>query len=693
MDHQDAASDPAKLFANAGIKPDKEPKDTTVNVEDKDDLKVVKEYGWGFCWWVALFFSVAAIITVVLVLTLVVFVAGHCGVPSWQDETTFFNFYASSECCDEILNNLDSETVFKFNNQGANTLFDWMNNVDGINGDPGPRWKAPIQGEEIHVVQYKEVVQTAPKFLAPYYTGSKTPSWEEDDGHDTAGELINRESPIPDCVYSGFVQKTTPIYTLDHNKLMDATWDGFDRMDYHEIKFASNGDFGYTLVEKRQNDFNTLDTLGILMTETTLGMNLEYNNVTDKFILNLEKLKAYSSIAGYAPLGGKATFRFDATQDGQVYKGRLVTETIEYDGKTYTVSDSDQTVIDGLASGKWRGWKFAEKAIFASLLSQINLITHVKLIHLELAAAFQAVTVNAFTQATTHPLRRLLDQFTHRSIQATNANFDLLYHHKAATFTLAPLNTTEQLKLMEDFMRDEPTYLHELDMSNYAAVRNMQTFSSPAPLDNTTGNPSRLFWRWHHRSSQMQQLFSNLIDCWLEQNYGADYKTDAALYEDETLKAWWQSMRDHLPSIQRTLEKNPGYLTNGELTYTSLSRVLSIIMLWVSWIHEDVGHAASYFVYNPIHTPMCVEQNGDGVPLNSFGFNVFGYRNFVFLERAKFLDSPPNFWFSETANDKQCYTTFQNALKALGDNDEAFANCGQQGFYSCVADVETAVSS
>ena len=30
-----------------------------------------------------------------------------------------------------------------------------------------------------------------------------------------------------------------------------------------------------------------------------------------------------------------------------------------------------------------------------------------------------------------------------------------------------------------------------------------------------------------------------------------------------------------------------------------LVKVVSTVMVWVSWIHEDVGHAASYFVYNP----------------------------------------------------------------------------------------------
>ena len=69
---------------------------------------------------------------------------------------------------------------------------------------------------------------------------------------------------------------------------------------------------------------------------------------------------------------------------------------------------------------------YAEKAIIASLLSMTNLVMHVKDLHLEIAAAFQATTFDAFTEDPTHPIRRLLDPFIHRSVQATNDNFKLL---------------------------------------------------------------------------------------------------------------------------------------------------------------------------------------------------------------------------------------------------------------------------
>ena len=75
----------------------------------------------------------------------------------------------------------------------------------------------------------------------------------------------------------------------------------------------------------------------------------------------------------------------------------------------------------------------------------------------------------------------------------------------------------------------------------------------------------------------------------------------------------------------------------------------------------------------------------------SFLFNTAAYRGFVFLERAKLLGEPPSHWFG--AEDKQCFTDFQAALTALGKSDDAFSECDDTGFYTCVERVETAVSS
>ena len=85
-------------------------------------------------------------------------------------------------------------------------------------------------------------------------------------------------------------------------------------------------------------------------------------------------------------------------------------------------------------------------------------------------------------------------------------------------------------------------------------------------------------------------------------------------------------------------------------------------MVWVSWIHEDVGHSAAAYVNNPIYTPMCVPEDGVGVPLRSWVFNAMAYRGFVFLHRSVLLDEPPAFWFDGNVESRKCLETFQDSL-------------------------------
>ena len=57
-----------------------------------------------------------------------------------------------------------------------------------------------------------------------------------------------------------------------------------------------------------------------------------------------------------------------------------------------------------------------------------------------------------------------MDPFIHRSVQATNDNFKLLFEYRAAEFSLAPLGTDEQLKLIDDAITyDEMFILHYND--------------------------------------------------------------------------------------------------------------------------------------------------------------------------------------------------------------------------------------
>jgi len=390
-------------------------------------------------------------------------------------------------------------------------------------------------------------------------------------------------------------------------------------------------------------------------------------------------MNQYEALPGFARLGGRATF--------VAHGPTLRTTSIEYGGVSYVPgsAEDDRVVKEGLAAGKWSGWKLAEKAILSSLLAQTNLVLHVTLIHLELASVFQAVALSAFTSEPTHPWRRLLDPFTHRSIQVTNPNLDLLFapEQRAGTFTLAPLPVAEQLRLIRDNSAAHPASIKSLHMEEFAASRQMGRFSSPA-------NGSDFSWRWHYRAATVQRLLENLISCWID----ANYPDDTTLLTDPIMLRWWADLQVYMPAVSQTLAEDAAWLSDGELTRQSLTRLASTVFLWVSWIHEDVGHAASYFVYNPTHTPMQVPADGGpGIPLNSFSFNTDAYRTFVFLERAKLLDPPPSFWFSPTAGDEQCYVAFQAALRHLGANDTAFSECGQTGFYSCVEDVETAVSS
>ena len=162
----------------------------------------------------------------------------------------------------------------------------------------------------------------------------------------------------------------------------------------------------------------------------------------------------------------------------------------------------------------------------------------------------------------------------------------------------------------------------------------------------------------------------------------------------------WANLEKYLPAFQRAKAHTEAdlktWLEGGKLNRNTLKNLLRTVMVWVSWIHEDVGHSAAAYVYNGEHTPMCIPEDGEGIPLKSFTFNAAAYRGFVFLHRATLLEEPPAYWFKDgkaDAADKKCYTDFQAALTELGASDPAFSECDTDGFYSCVNRVETAVSS
>ncbi|CAJ1405443.1 unnamed protein product, partial [Effrenium voratum] len=547
-----------------------------------------------------------------------------------------------------------------------------------------PRWKPPVEGETMGVMTYQEYAkenfgeELPGDFLDEYYTGGRVPSWEDNRRHRwgvqklaavvAAGRAVGIE-PIKQ------VYPLEPRIALDHKALAKIGSDGFRYFGPMDIRYASNGFYGASLVERRMEGQRPQDMLAMLMTDSVFGAHLQ-QDASGQFQVDLRGLAKYAPIPGYAKLGGRAAFRLEG--------GLLRTVELEYNDTVYD-NFTDPEVDAAYARNVRKGWRMAEAAFIASLLSMTNLVMHVKDLHLEIASAFQAVTVDAFAQRPKHPVRRLLDAFISRSVQATNDNMRLLFDFHAADFSLAPLPYQEQLKLIDDFIRAEPRNLADMDMERYGRLRHMDPeFSTKEAVVNS----SSWGWRWHYRALTVQKLLVAYVDCFL----GAEGLDAAAVEADSYLKDWWQRMIYHLPSLRRATEENPDW-AEVELERASLVRAVSTIMLWVSWIHEDVGHSAAAYVWNPLYTPMCVPEDGVGVPLLSWAFNAMAYRGFVFLHRSTLLEEAPSFWFDGNADSRQCFEDFQEALRGLGESDVAFSECEKDGFYSCVGRVETAVSS
>jgi len=607
--------------------------------------------------------------------------------------------------------------VSYFSNLGSNFMFPYMNFVRGFHKpshwmsenlakkvrktfawlwkpwrmQTDQRFKPPVKGEKMNVVSYAEVgrqfdfVKDYP-FFERYYTGMNVPSNEDNEGHADGIKWLDRSVKISGKDAIKTLYDMEPRLAFDKEALIKATWDGFKYFGPRDIKYASNGIFGWDVMDDLMGKEETKDALGILMTYSVFGAHLVYDDSSDTFSLDLEWLDAFDPLEGYARLGGNATFKYDAG------KRRLVTKSLSYGGSTFEPTDSDEEVNRAFEESRLVGWMFAEKAIIASLLSMTNLVMHVKDLHLELAAAFQATTFDAFSDEPTHPIRRLLDPFIHRSAQATNDNFKLLFEYRAAEFSLAPLPYEGQLELIDQSIHKFPLSLAAMDMENFAIVRNMK------PEFSSSDGGDGFRWQWHYRALTVQRLYRDLIKCWLDRNFG-EGKID--FENDKVLNDWWRDLRKYIPAFRRAVESDqPGYDARfeewgkgGTLDRDTLTNLISTVATWVSWIHEDVGHSAAAYVYNPVHTPMCVPEDGIGVPLRSHAFNVAAYRGFVFLHRAVLLEDAADHWFDAEKEDRVCFETFQDALRELGKSDPAFSQCDDKGFYSCVDRVETAVSS
>jgi len=588
-------------------------------------------------------------------------------------------------------------------NAGAAAYFKYFNFVQGFL-KPGfwnaffwifkskDKFRPPVKDETVGVMSYQEFAKTKwnREFEAPYfkdfYTGGRVPSWEDNDGHKAGVRRLDLAVSGSQAVGVDPImtlRDMEPRFAFDNKALTKAAWDGFRYMGPMDLRYASNGAYGIAVIEHLMEKYNTTgDVLGLLMTDSVFSAHLRRNQVSNQYDVDLTSMEAYTPIPGYARLGGRASF----VEDG----GRLRTVKLTYGAISYTDFDVPDVETNYVGS-KRTGWRFAEASIIASLLSMTNLVMHVKDLHLELAAAFQAVTVDAFAGEPRHPVRRLLDPFISRSIQATNDNFKLLFNYHAADFSLAPLGHEEQLRLIGDAVNTRPLILADMDMENFGKVRNIEEDVSTLAA---VTNSSRWGWRWHYRALTVQRLYDELVRCWLEAHFkDTEGGAAAAVENDGVLQAWWKSMIDHIPSLKRATQLRQDWADPGKLTVDSLAHVARVLMVWLSWIHEDVGHAAAAYVYNPVYTPMCVPEDGIGVPAASWSFNAVAYRGFVFLHRATLLEEPPDFWFDGNDGCGQCFAIFQNKLRALGKEDVAFSECEKTGFYSCVDRVETAVSS
>eukprot|EP00929_Paragymnodinium_shiwhaense_P048058 TRINITY_DN24356_c0_g2_i2.p1 TRINITY_DN24356_c0_g2~~TRINITY_DN24356_c0_g2_i2.p1 ORF type:complete len:874 (-),score=129.15 TRINITY_DN24356_c0_g2_i2:326-2947(-) len=392
--------------------------------------------------------------------------------------------------------------------------------------------------------------------------------------------------------------------------------------------------------------------------------------------------------------------------------GKVVREHAEpNDGKRPDSGAEDNNrLFSSFAQSKLDGWRYAEKAIIATLIAHTNLVLHFRNIHLEIAGAFQAITLDSFKDKVDHPMLRFLEPFIHRNVQATKLQLDVLLRHQAAEFGLAPLPVETQLQLLQDLSEEQPLNLADLDMEVYG--RSMGLGGQTEGRD-VTGWKSA----WLERASEAQQLLQTFLECWLGEAY--DEVTDEALQKDAHLAEWWSALVTRMPALKRAMVETPSWAGKSGpyvLTVGGLKAVLRTILVWVSWMHEDFGHSMAAFVYNPVYTPMFLPKDGVGVPLFPLLKAVSYHRNFVFLERPKLMDEFPGqhgsyyhtgcdgawpFQFCRRFHIKhsvghQCILQLHKSLskmKWVRRDEKGVPNCDEHGFFSCPNRVESSASS
>ena len=166
---------------------------------------------------------------------------------------------------------------------------------------------------------------------------------------------------------------------------MQHAWAGFNAYQFNEIRYASNGDFGHRLVKDRLQRAaprgDGLDVLGVLVSESALGMYLRWDGGAGQWFIDLSAMARYEPMPGYARLGGQAFFELadadaKAEAGGHGGYGRLrTTRIIDASNVTHTVDSADVAVTGALKSGRWVRWKLAEKQFIASPCKSPSLLS------------------------------------------------------------------------------------------------------------------------------------------------------------------------------------------------------------------------------------------------------------------------------------------------------------------------------
>ncbi|CAK0803228.1 unnamed protein product [Prorocentrum cordatum] len=208
-------------------------------------------------------------------------------------------------------------------------------------------------------------------FFDSYYTGDRVPSWEDNENHARGVELLGSGYQFAKKHVLGGepmhqIRRMEPRFAFDNDGLVRTSWRGFSWFGPYDVKYASNGVHGVGVVDRLLHRFNTKDALGVLMTDSVFSAHLTYTASDASFHLDLSSLEKYAPLPGYAKLGGGARFSFAG--------GRLKTEEVHFGGKSYTPSEDNHDQANrAFRQNRLEGWRYAEKAVIASLLSMTNL--------------------------------------------------------------------------------------------------------------------------------------------------------------------------------------------------------------------------------------------------------------------------------------------------------------------------------